>query len=143
MANLLRRFNKQVVGSDGKIYDYLAKITASGDFKRVNGLNVIITSWNNILLTPKRTYLFDPEYGSNIHKLIFEPVDETTIEQIKDEIKDTLAIYDSRAIIESIEVLLTSNGKGYQINIQVSYEDAKGELTVSFDDSTVLPDSGG
>lgn len=143
MANLLRRFNKQVVGSDGKIYDYLAKITASGDFKRVNGLNVIITSWNNILLTPKRTYLFDPEYGSNIHKLIFEPVDETTVEQIKDEIKDTLAIYDSRAIIESIEVLLTSNGKGYQINIQVSYEDAKGELTVSFDDSTVLPDSGG
>ena len=138
MASLLRRFDKQVIGSDGKIYDYLAKITASGDFKRVHDLNVIITSWNNILLTPKRTYLHDPEYGSNLHKLIFEPVDDTTIESIKSELVDTLMFYDNRATIEDVEVIINGNGKGYNLNIHVNYEGASGTLSVSFDDSTVI-----
>ena len=62
MANLLSRFNKQVIGSDVYIYDYLPKITATGDFKRVRDIDVIISSWNNILTTQRRTYFFDPEY---------------------------------------------------------------------------------
>ena len=138
MANLLRRFNKEVVGSDGRIYDYLAKITASGDFKRVQDLNVIINSWNNIILTPKRTYLHDPEYGSNLHKLVFEPADSDTVEMIKTELYDTLLYYDDRASIDEIEVIIKANGKGYHLNIFVTYEGAKGTLSVSFDDSTVL-----
>ena len=138
MTNLLHRFNKEVIGSNGKIYDYLAKITASGDFKRVQDLNVIISSWNNIILTPKRSYLHDPEYGSNLHKLVFEPVDDETVELIKSELYETLMYYDNRASIENIDVVLKSNGKGYHLTISVIYEGAKGTLSVSFDDSTVL-----
>lgn len=137
MANLLKRFNKQVIGSNGRIYDYLAKITASGDFKRISDLNVLITSWNNILLTPKRTFLHDPAYGSNLHKLIFEPVHEGTVERIKAELIDSLMYYDDRASIEDIEVIIKANGKGYNINVLVNYEGVKGTLSVSFDDSTV------
>ena len=143
MANILKRFNKQVIGSDGNIYDYLAKITAYGDFKRVKDLNVIITSWNNILLTPKRTYLYDPEYGSNLHKLVFEPVDDSTIESIKSELIDTLMYYDNRATIEDITVTIQDTGKGYQLTVIANYEGANGTLTVSFDDSTVLAQTGG
>lgn len=143
MANLLRRFNKQVIGSDGKLYDYLAKITAYGDFKRVEDLNAVITSWNNIILTPKRTYLFDPEYGSNLQKIVFEPVDEGTVERIKSELMDTLMYYDSRATIEDIIVTIQDNGKGYQVTILANYEGANGTLTVSFDDSTILAQTGG
>lgn len=143
MANLLRRFNKQVIGSDGKIYDYLAKITAYGDFKRVEDLNTIITSWNNIILTPKRTYLHDPEYGSNLQKLVFEPADDSTVERIKSELIDTLMYYDDRATIEDIVVILQDNGKGYQVDIFVNYEGATGTLSVSFDDSTVLSQQSG
>jgi phage baseplate assembly protein W len=138
MSNLLRRFNKQVIGSDGRIYDYVSKITASGDFKRVSDLDVIITSWNNILLTPKRTYLHDPNYGSNLHKLIFEPVDDTTVERIKSEVIDSLSIYDSRASIENVAVYIKPNRKGYQVDIEVEYEGERGTLSVSFDDSTVI-----
>jgi len=138
VANLLKRFSKQVIGSDGRIYDYLAKITASGDFKRVDQLNVIISSWNNILQTPKRTYMYDPEYGSNLHKIPFEPADETTVEQIKEEVIDTLMFYDDRATIEVVDVVIKLNGKGYQINILVNFDGAKGTLSISFDDSTVI-----
>jgi len=138
MANLLKRFSKKVIGSSGRIYDYVAKITASGDFKRIQDLNVVISSWNNILLTPKRTYLHDPEYGSNLHLLVFEPADDATIDLIKTEVQEPLMIYDDRATIENIDVLLRPNGKGFQLNILVEYEGIKGTLSVSFDDSTVF-----
>lgn len=143
MANLLDRFNKQVTGSDGKIYDYLPKITASGDFKRIKDLNVIISSWNNILLTPRGSFLFDPEYGSDLYKLVFEPIDDTTVERITNEVTTSLTLYDDRATISDVEILLMANGKGYQINLQVDYDGDTGTLTITFDDSTVLPQSYG
>ncbi len=143
MANLLSRFNKEVIGSDDTIYDYLAKITAKGDFKRVKDIDVIITSWNNILMTPRRTYIMDPEYGSDLHLIIFEPVDDTTVERIKTEVESRIRLYDDRATIEDIEVLLNSNRKGFTVNVFVDYEGDAGTLSVKFDDSTVVRQQGG
>jgi len=138
MANLLSRFNKEVIGSDQTIYDYVAKITASGDFKRVKNIDVIITSWNNILMTPRRTYIMDPDYGSDLHKVLFEPVDESTVERIKTEVESQLMLYDDRATIEDIEVTLNSTRKGFTVNILVGYEGDTSTLSVKFDDSTVV-----
>ena len=143
MANLLSRFNKEVIGSDDRIYDYVPKITAKADFKRVKDIDVIITSWNNILMTPRRTYIFDPDYGSDLHKIIFDPVDDSTVERIKTEVETRIRNYDDRATIEEIEVLLNSNGKGYTVNLFVEYEGETGTLSVKFDDSTVVRQQGG
>jgi len=138
MANLLSRFNKEVIGSDQTIYDYVAKITASGDFKRVKNIDVIITSWNNILMTPRRTYIMDPEYGSDLHKILFDPVDESTVDRIKTEVESRIRLYDDRAVIEDIEVILNSTRKGFTVNLLVEYEGDTGTLSVKFDDSTVV-----
>jgi phage baseplate assembly protein W len=143
MANLLSRFNKEVIGSDDKLYDYIPKISAKGDFKRVRDIDVIITSWNNILMTPRRTYIFDPEYGSDLHRLLFEPVDDSTVERIRTEVETRIRTYDDRANITEIEVLLNSNQKGYTVNVFVEYEGETGTLSVKFDDSTVTRQQGG
>jgi phage baseplate assembly protein W len=142
MANLLNRFREQVVGSDAIIYDYLPKITSSGDFKRIKEIDVIINSWNNILLTPRRTYLHDPEYGSDLYLMFFDPVDDSTVERIKDEIQQRLAYYDNRATINDVTVSLMSNGKGFTVDILVEYEGEEASLTVKFDDSTILGQEG-
>ena len=86
MTNFLDRFNKLAIGSSGTISDQIAKISPSGDFARINNIEVILASWSNILQTPENTYTFDPEYGSKLYKMIFEPADEHTIQIIKDEI---------------------------------------------------------
>jgi len=138
MANLLDRFSKEVIGSDFTIYDYLSKIVAKGDFKRIKDIDVIINSWNNILTTPRRTFLFDPEYGSDLHKMIFEPADDNTVERIKQEVQQQLMIYDNRATIEDMEVLIKPNGKGFSINILAEYEGNQGSLSLSFDDTTIV-----
>jgi len=142
MANLLDRFRKQVVGSDVNIYDFLAKVTSSGDFKRVKDIDVIINSWNNILLTPRRTYIHDPDYGSDLYLIVFDPVDDSTVERIKEEVQDRLAYYDDRATILDITVSLMANGKGFTVDILAEYEGEEASLSVKFDDSTVLGQEG-
>lgn len=141
MPNLLDRFNRQVTGSATKLYDYLPKIISSGDFKRVREIDVIINSWNNILITARGTFLHDPEFGSDLPYLVFEPVDDETVDQIKAEVIERIRTYDDRATISSIEVTLKSNKKGFSLNLEVEYEGDTGELSVSFDDSTVVTKS--
>lgn len=136
MSNLLKRFSKEVVGSSEKLYDYLPKIMPNGDFKRVRDIDVIISSWNVILNTPRRTYLFDPNFGSDLYKMIFEPADEQTVERIKTEVETRIRTYDNRASIEDIQVLLNRNGKGFTVNVIVEYEGDTSSLSVKFSDTT-------
>jgi len=112
MTNLLERFNQTVAGSDSKLADYLSKISPSGDFKRIKNIEVILNSWNNILITPRRSYQYDPEYGSDLYKMVFDPADDQTIRKIKDELAVTLQRYDDRATIEDVEVTFLTNLKG-------------------------------
>lgn len=136
MANLLDRFKTEVIGSQTMVRDYLSVISSIGDFKRITDLNVILNSWNNILLTPRGTYLHDPEYGSDLYKYVFEPADDTTIEGIKREVVDRITLYDDRANIEDIQVNIQNNGKRINVKLYVNYQGEKGVLDVKFDDTT-------
>ena len=136
MANLLDRFRKEVSGSDNRLQDFLPKITSAGNFQKIYDIDVIIASWNNILITPRRTHLHDPDYGSDLHKMIFEPVDDETIEAIKREVEERIEKYDDRARIEDIQVRLISGGKGFEVDVYVDYDGDMGTLSLRFDDST-------
>ena len=123
-------------GSESKIYDYIPKITAKGEFKRISDLNVIINSWNNILMTPRRTYINDPEYGSDLHLQIFEPADAISVDRIETEVVDRLRLYDDRATIINMKVNTFKNQKGFEVDIQVNFKGEKGDLTIKFNDSS-------
>lgn len=134
MANLLDRFNKTVAGSDSKLADFTSKIAAQGDFKRIKNIEVLINSWNNILITPKRTYMYDPEYGSDLYKMIFEPADEATVNKVIDEVTSNLLRYDDRASIESVDVTFFPNGKGFSVAVEVDFDGDIGQLEVVVDE---------
>lgn len=136
MANLLSRFNKTVIGSDSKLADYKSVISSVGDFKRIADIEVILSSWSNILTTPKRTYMFDPEYGSNLYKMIFEPADAQTKEAIVEETVSTLRKYDDRARINSVSVEFLNNSKGFSVAVDVTYDGSTGQVQVLVDEDT-------
>ena len=136
MANLLDRFKTEVIGSEEIVRDYLSVIASIGDFKRINDLNVILNSWNNILLTPRGTYMHDPEFGSDLYKYVFEPSDQISIEGVKNEVVNRITVYDNRATIEDVEVVVQSNGKRFNVILYVDYQGRKGTLNVTFDDIT-------
>lgn len=136
MANLLDKFKKNVVGSKYKIADYTCKVNPAGDFKRITNLEVILNSWNNILLTPKGSYDHDPEYGSLLYQYIFEPADNETMEAIRNEIKTSLEIYDNRASISEILVTFLKDNKGFSVDVYASYGDEEGSLAAIIDDTS-------
>lgn len=135
VANLLNRFNRTVVGADDKDADYQSKIVTAGDFRRIADIEVILNSWTNILVTPKRTYQYDPEYGSDLYKLVFEPADEATQEQIIQETVETLRLYDARAIVSNVTVTFLVGRKGFNVGIDVEYKGEQGELAVVIDEN--------
>ena len=134
MANILDKFKDSSVGSSGRIFDYLPKINSSGDFTKVYDINAILTSWNNILITPVGSYDHDPEFGSNLYLKLFEPSDEITRNAIKDEIKAALNKYDNRANIIDIRVTYLKNKKGFSVSIIVNYFGVKSQLDIVFNE---------
>jgi phage baseplate assembly protein W len=135
MASLLDRFNKTVIGAEDKLADYRSIVASTGDFKRIEDIEVILNSWNNILLTARRTYMFDPEYGSNLYRMVFEPADEKTKNQIVQEVIESIRRYDNRASINDVSVEFLPNGKGFNLAIDVDYEGDTSELKVTIDES--------
>jgi phage baseplate assembly protein W len=137
VANILERFIKSARGTDTQPHDFIASISSIGDFKRIRNIDVILNSWNNILLTPLGSYPYDPNFGSNLYKLIFEPADAGTVEAIKNEVETRIKNYDTRGEILNITVLLLPNKKGFNVNVEASYRGERGEISVKFDDTTV------
>lgn len=138
MASPLDKFFKNVAGSSDRVVDFIPVISSKGDFTRVEGLAAILASWNNILLTPIRSYSHDTQYGSELYKYAFEPADDDTIEQIIDEIKYRLTIYDDRALLTGIDIEYFKDGHGFIVNIDLEYNGTESGLSLSIDGNNYL-----
>jgi phage baseplate assembly protein W len=127
--NSLEKFQQTSVGSKGRIIDYIAKINPTGELQKVADLQAILTSWNNILTTPLRTYSFDPEFGSELYKYVFDPADASTLQKIDDEIRYRLNSFDDRAVITDVKIEFLSNRKGFNVIVFVKYDKQQGQIT--------------
>lgn len=136
MANILDRFQKAFVGASGRFADYTDVISPIGDFTRNTGLNVILKSWYNLLITPTRTVDHDPEFGSDLYKLVFAPADDYTRQEIIDEVVGKIQIYDNRAAIKGASIDFLKNKKGFVLNIVAEYKGQTGEINAVIDETT-------
>lgn len=135
MANPLDRFRRTSVGSSNKHLDFDNEITASGDFKKITNVNAIVTSWKRILIIGTQSYDHDPEFGSELRKYIFAPADEETQERLEEEIVDKLTRYDDRAEIQNVVVTFLNNMRGFQVNIEATYQGEEFSLQQTVDES--------
>jgi len=136
MANPLNRFHLTPKTRTEKIeyFDYIPKISPIGDYTRIENIDVIINSWNNILLTPKGSYDHDPNYGSNLFKLVFLPTNVETQNAINDEIYNSLYYYDNRASIYSLNIRFLKGNqskKGYSVELHIEYKGEIKPLTIN------------
>lgn len=136
--SIIDRFFTDIAGDKNSIADYTSVIGPPGEFNRIKDLQVILNSWNNILLTPLRTYTWDPEFGSDLYKYVFEPADDHTRDGIKNEIEYRLQRYDDRAQIQDIIIEMFSNGKGFRYSIIVTYNGETGTLNGTIDKKTAM-----
>lgn len=58
----------------------------------------------HVILTPKRSRIRKPEFGTDLAKFIFEPNDEITWEGVKNEVVDAVTKYVANVRLMDIEV---------------------------------------
>ena len=133
MANDLKSFASNVSGKDNIFCDYKDTISPTGDFNRVETINVLINSLRNLLLTPLGSYPFNPEYGSELYKKVFEPLDSQSIEDIKFEVKDRVVQFDDRINVESVFVSPLSDNKGVNVSVKIKKGQEEANVKVVID----------
>ena len=138
MANILDKFKTTSIGSSGRVLDFSSKLSPSGDFNKLFDMDAILTSWSNILMTPRGSMDHDPEFGSDLYLYIFEPADSVTQESIKNEIYRAITTYDDRANIDEINVAFFKNKKGFNVSIVASYEGDNSEINLNMDENTYM-----
>jgi phage baseplate assembly protein W len=97
-------------------------------FKRVPGTNdvamryddqAVISSVRNLLMTNFNERLFQPNVGSNVDSLLFEPATELTSNILESEIKNVIYNFEPRVSIINLQV--TSNPSKNFFSVDLSF----------------------
>ena len=94
------------------------------------------TNLKNLLLTIKGERVFQPDFGTNLYKVLFEPNTEFLRDNIKEEIKGSVSKWTPYINLESINVSGQENTVRVNINYTVSPSNFGSTITLEFDLST-------
>lgn len=95
----------------------LDKSPLAGSLARVINEQSVKASIKNLILTIPGERLFRPELGSNVRKILFEPMDDFTVNMLKTEIQSTINNFEPRAILENISIIADEANQSYNVNI--------------------------
>ena len=64
--------------------------------------------------------ILNPEYGVDLRRFIFEPVDDFTTEIIKDDIETKLPVMEPRITVSRVQVVGDPDTNTYDISLQIN-----------------------
>ena len=102
-----RRAKKATVYSTGEVWsdlDHRFVKDSVGALKRAVNIQSVYTSIDNILRTYKGERVMLPQFASDIHGMMFETLDQTTVSFLTKGIKDTIEAWDNRVRIEEVSI---------------------------------------
>jgi hypothetical protein len=79
----------------------------------------VIRSIRSLLSTNVGERLFQPNLGSTINSLLFEPVSPLTASQIEDEVTRIILNYEPRATINEVLVISKPDSNSFQLYLSV------------------------
>src|SRR5215218_8224899 len=74
-----------------------------------------------ILSTAKGERVMRPDFGCGIQDLVFEVINTTTLTEIEDNVREALALFESRIDVKRVQAL-TNAGLDGQVRISIDYE---------------------
>lgn len=78
----------------------------------------VINSVKNLVLTQHYEIPFQPEIGSNIRKLLFEPLDSVTASLLDREIRQVIKNFEPRASVDVVKVIPDYDKNGFTVILQ-------------------------
>jgi len=94
------------------------------------------TNLKNLLLTIKGERVFQPDFGTNLYKVLFEPNTEFLRDNIREEIKSSVSKWTPYINLKSIQVSGQDNTVRVKIDYSVSPSNFGSSITLEFDLST-------
>ena len=91
---------------------------STGDVFKKEGEEAIKRSVRNILFTNFYERLFQPSIGSNVRKLLFEPVNPFTITLLQNAIKETINNFEPRVTMIDVTVSSDIDNNGFNVRLQ-------------------------
>lgn len=92
-----------------------------------SNLEAIKSHLIHLLMTQKKQRYYQPDFGIDLLKYVFEPVDDTTINQIKEEITTTVLNKLFNVSIDNIDINTDTDTKNI-INIRIDFSINDGYL---------------
>jgi phage baseplate assembly protein W len=80
--------------------------------------NAVKTALSNLLKTNKYERPFQPNFGSNLQKYLFEPIGPVTTSSIQKDITDTITNFEPRVRLINVSVTPYVDNNAYQVTIQ-------------------------
>ena len=107
----------------------------SGDVGKKTGASAVKSAIVSILKTNHNERMFQPEFGSNIRALLFEPMNPITEQRIKTEVENAVRNHEPRAEVLGITVDRQEEQNRYLVSIlfNISSEAEPQKLETYFD----------
>lgn len=92
-------------------------VTATKDVAKRLDVNAVKQSLKNLLFIRKGEKLFRPEIGSDLQRILFEPMDFLTVDLLRDVIIETIEKFEPRVRLEDIEVSPNYDSNSYDLTL--------------------------
>ena len=112
--------------------DLSFNLKADGDLKLLKNEYAIKQSLINIFNTFKGSRRMLPEFASNIYRLLFEPMDDSTINDLKEALYDSVILWENRINIKKFYINPDYENNQYNIILQYMIIDLGTEDEISF-----------
>lgn len=87
----------------------------SGDIVRFVNENAVVRSIKNLIFTNTGERLYQPKIGSDIRKLLFEPINTVVAETLSSLIQSTIENYEPRARVIDVRVTPLPDENAYRV----------------------------
>lgn len=104
----------------------------TGDLMVTRGDLAVVKSLKNLILYNHYEKPFNPQFGSNIQKLLFEQITPFTAIYIEREIETVVKNYEKRVTLEEIKVTPNYEQNGYTVSITFFIENLTQPFTADF-----------
>jgi len=110
--------------------DFLANPITKDVLKKTNE-EAIAASISNLLQTSNYERLFNPDLGCNLKKYLFEPVDDITTNNIREEITRTIVNFEPRVDLLDVQVEPFPDENMYNVSIKFFIKNDPDPITIT------------
>jgi phage baseplate assembly protein W len=102
------------------------------DINKLTAERAVVNSIKNLVSTNHYEKPFNPSFGSNLRRLLFENADKFTASLIEREIAEVIRNYEPRATVNNVIVSPTTDGNGFNVELEFFVVNQTQPLSITF-----------